>query len=56
MHRSRRSRRRPSAGNRDAHCTTFGYWSVDELKTFIDREFAPRENPTARTAEMRTEH
>jgi 2'-deoxynucleoside 5'-phosphate N-hydrolase len=43
-------------GNCDAHCTTFGYSSIDELKTFIDREFAPRENSTARTAEMRTEH
>jgi nucleoside 2-deoxyribosyltransferase len=24
-------------GNRDAHCTTFGYTSLDELSAFIDR-------------------
>jgi len=28
-------------GNRDAACTTFGYGSIDELTTFIDRHFAP---------------
>jgi nucleoside 2-deoxyribosyltransferase len=27
-------------GNRDAACTTFGYGSIDELTTFIDRQFA----------------
>jgi nucleoside 2-deoxyribosyltransferase len=27
-------------GNRDAACTTFGYASIDELTTFIDRQFA----------------
>jgi hypothetical protein len=27
-------------GNRDAACTTFGYGSIEELTTFIDRHFA----------------
>ena len=26
-------------GNGDAVCTTFGYWSIDELVAFIDRHF-----------------
>jgi nucleoside 2-deoxyribosyltransferase len=28
-------------GNRDAHCTTFGYGSIDELITFISAHFTP---------------
>jgi NAD(P)-dependent dehydrogenase (short-subunit alcohol dehydrogenase family) len=28
-------------GNCDAHCTTFGYPSLDALTAFIDRRFAP---------------
>ena len=27
-------------GNCDTHCTTFGYSSIDELRAFIDRQFA----------------
>ena len=29
-------------GNRDAHCTTFEYGSIEELTAFIDREFGQR--------------
>jgi nucleoside 2-deoxyribosyltransferase len=39
-------------GNCDAHCTTVGYSSIDELTAFIDRRFAS----VASTAEMRRDH
>ncbi|HWF86545.1 MAG TPA: nucleoside 2-deoxyribosyltransferase [Vicinamibacterales bacterium] len=39
-------------GNCDAHCTTVGYSSIDELTAFIDRRFGS----LASTAEMRRDH
>jgi hypothetical protein len=30
-------------GNRDPNCTTFGYSSIDELTTFLDEQFAARD-------------